>query len=82
MRMLVADKLLLGPLEELEVLGVEIAFRPELKAEDLPEALRGADSVRHAGPSLSRSWKAPRGRRVGPFSLSGSTPSALADEVS
>ncbi len=42
MRMLVADKLLLGPLEELEVLGVEIAYQPELTADSLVEALRGA----------------------------------------
>lgn len=42
MRLLVADKLLLGPLEELEVLGIEISFQPELTPEQLPEAARGA----------------------------------------
>lgn len=43
MRLLVADKMLLGPLAELEVLGVEISYQPTLEAADLPEALRGAD---------------------------------------
>jgi D-3-phosphoglycerate dehydrogenase / 2-oxoglutarate reductase len=39
MRMLVADKLDREPLEELEILGVDIVHDPALTAEDLPAAL-------------------------------------------
>src|SRR5688500_16828613 len=45
MRMLVADKLDLGPLEELEVVGVKLVYRPELTAADLPAALRELGDV-------------------------------------
>ena len=41
MRLLVADKMDLGALEELKVLGVEIVSRPELTRETLPGALDG-----------------------------------------
>jgi D-3-phosphoglycerate dehydrogenase len=39
MRLLVADKMDLVPLEELRVLGIEIVSRPELTKETLPSAL-------------------------------------------
>lgn len=41
MRLLVADKMDLGALEELKVLGIEIVSRPELTKETLPSALDG-----------------------------------------
>jgi len=41
MRLLVADKMDLGALEELKVLGIEIVSRPELTRESLPSALDG-----------------------------------------
>ncbi|MFT3768365.1 MAG: NAD(P)-dependent oxidoreductase [Minicystis sp.] len=41
MRLLVADKMDLGALEELKVLGIEIVSRPELTKETLPAALEG-----------------------------------------
>jgi D-3-phosphoglycerate dehydrogenase len=41
MRLLVADKMDLGALEELRVLGIEIVSRPELTRETLPGALDG-----------------------------------------
>ena len=41
MRLLVADKMDLGALEELRVLGIEIVSRPELTKETLPSALDG-----------------------------------------
>lgn len=43
MRLLVADSLHLAPLEELEILGVEINYRPEIGTAELPDALKGAD---------------------------------------
>lgn len=43
MRLLVADKMALEPLSDLELLGVEIVSRPELRAEDLGAALDGVD---------------------------------------
>ena len=39
MRLLVADKLMREPLEELEVLGIEIVHSPGLTPETLPDAL-------------------------------------------
>ncbi len=42
MRLLVADKLLLEPLSDLRLLGVEIDYQPDLQASDLLAALRGA----------------------------------------
>jgi D-3-phosphoglycerate dehydrogenase len=41
MRLLVADKMDLGALEELKVLGIEIISRPELTRDSLPSALEG-----------------------------------------
>jgi D-3-phosphoglycerate dehydrogenase len=41
MRLLVADKMDLGALDELKVLGIEIVSRPELTKETLPSALDG-----------------------------------------
>jgi D-3-phosphoglycerate dehydrogenase len=44
MRMLVVDKLHLEPLEELEVLGVQIVARPDVAPDDLPKLLRELDA--------------------------------------
>jgi D-3-phosphoglycerate dehydrogenase len=43
MRLLIADKLDMRPLEELTMLGVEIVSRPELGPDDLPSALEGVN---------------------------------------
>ena len=42
MRILVADELVLEPIEELTVLGVQVDYRPELTASELPDVLGGA----------------------------------------
>ncbi len=72
MRLLVADKMDLGALEELKVLGIEIVSRPELTRETLPSALEGVGilvvrSTEVTGEAIARGQAAqphrPRRRR-------------------